>query len=499
MNESVGATAARGRTLRQDALPRQMYAYGDKRAVAACLMGANALVLLAMMFLADSGRIPLAVPLAVDLCVTALVFILATPRNEFVAVLMFLMAYYSFILGGNHVLGIYDYRNCAALYTLECFGLTVPDDIVRYQMICGVFKSVLLVLLFRLLPSHSGLVWDEVESDGIELLALGLLLCLTFVGDKLFHRGIFAVGVRYLVVLVAVRLLYRKALKAFPLGRVLGVCAILGLSFLLTRSRTIIAVVLLYVLADTWCKGGFSIRGGLLRQAAWLRLKAVVLLLFCFVSISLYGVWRGLDGAKISISEALLSQSRLESRGEAGLVFLFGSHVSSYRHYGDAPDFLSDSVSDKLWRMIPLIPWKKDMLADRYARYITPEESYEGAGWAFPSIGEWYLYGGMVTLLGFASLAALAIRWLCRRAHSFYWRVLAIMALVSFQRAEVSATGFFVVCAALWIAGIQITRALLMPRNANSPARQRGSTTVRPRNQPIGFLPEGQTTYLTEG
>lgn len=433
------------------------------------LMAVNCLLQLAMFYFCDPDQTPLIVPLGIDLGLTILLLTLATPQNEFVAILVFLMGYYSFVLGGTHVLGLHDYSDNSVTSTLQQFGLRVPEDIVRYTIIYAIFKSALLLLALRLLPADSQAPWSEAERFGISASGLAVWLMVAIGGRLLLQRGLFDVGVQLLASMLAIRLCYFPGSDRYPWARFGALLAILPISFLLTRSRGFVAALMLYYLADIWQSNVSNDSAeGAIRGAAG-RLKVAVLIAFSFVVVALYGAWRGSEGGLVSMSDALLENSHLEADGEAGLMFLFGAHVASYREAQSVPTDLEDSLVDKFWRIIPWVPWKTQMLADRYTRLITPSASDE-AGWAFPSVAEVYLYYGMAGVLAFAAAVALTFSLLAQGFSRLSWRCLAIMVTFSFQRMELSQIGIMLLFSAIWIYLIQRTTEIWKASRKTAPS-----------------------------
>lgn len=390
--------------------------------------------------------------LIIDLIFTVGLLVLATPRNEIISCLLLLMGYYSYVLGLNDFLGLAYYDELTVVSTLSDLGLVVPDDINRYQLVYGLFKSVLVFFLLSWLPEDSGIDWQQMNPSGagVAVLAVTGLLVADLIMVVVFGLGFFLVGARFLTVCLVLLLVFgQRSLKLNRLRSVLILGIVLA-SFLITRSRSGIAVVLLYYLCHIWRQASVAgFVGNLLRQRV-LYGRYFVLAACSFLAVSLYGVYRGDNAKGFGIIEAIVSASRFETAGESGLVFLFGSHVASFRDSIVMPGGLSDTIMSKFNRIIPFFPGREEMMADRYVRSFFPAVYEVGGGWAFSSLAEWYLFGGWIGLICYAIGMALVIRWLARKAIDPLWRVTCLTVLLIFQRSESSLAGIIVLYYFVW-------------------------------------------------
>lgn len=424
----------------------------------------NLITLLLCMLIYHPGYPPFGLIFCLDGAFVLIMLLFFPPRNEFIGALVFLISYYAYVLGFSHLVGLADYNEFTALRTLENLGMVVPEDLIRYQLIYGVFKCCLFAVLWVVLPEDTGIDWAKIrfgrnplaDNFVVALLLLGALL-----GTNFSSYGFFPQGVRFLTLILILFLLYNKVVRSVPKTKLLFLVILIFASFYLTRSRSIVAIILLYYLAHLWRRGTIALQAGDYRKGNLERVKALVIALFAFVSVALYGVFRTEGIENVNFSQALLHGSKLESQGESGLMFLFSAHISSLRDSHLFVAELSDGLLDKIWRAIPLVPWKGTMLADRYVQFYFSSVADQGGGWAFSSLAEWYLYGGWAAVALYGVLVGLVIAWLSLKSVEFDWRILMLMFLSIFQRSETARAGYLVLYIAVWIALLRIGRLVV--------------------------------------
>ena len=394
----------------------------------------------------------------IDLFFTILILVKFTPKNQIILIVLFLMTYYIDIVGLSHLFGIIDYEQMAAVNQLRSKGMDIPADFCRYQLILVVFKNVLMFFLLLKDDQRQKINWESIDSEGHNIstatLGVAVLGCVGLL--LLTHRGFFGIGFRFLGVIFIIHMLLCKRLRENITLLILALIAIIYISFMVTRSRTVVAIIMLYLFAYFVQKyGTFSF-------------PSLALLVFTLVTIALYAEYRNVD-TRPSGSELIerITSRGVETRGEAGIVFVIGSHVAGLADYDLSGTFLADTIFSKIWRAIPLAPGKSDMLAVQYVEEYWPSVYDKGGGFAFSGIAESFLYGswkgdayagrvgsilgGWACVILYAYLLSCALKWLILRAGNIYWRVLTLFVLVHIVRSEVSLIMQLMLYGACWI------------------------------------------------
>lgn len=381
----------------------------------------------------------LAIPVGIDLLLTAWVLLVLVNSSPVLMVATLVGGYYSLVFPFCWLTNAANVSEQAAIGTLTHCGLVLETDLVRYAILFLVFKSVFIFCHIQWSRRTPLTNWEDTNWStkdlGNTLILLGsVTVALLFLERSI---GLFGAMQKYLISLLAIGLFHLRVFPRNTFSRLFLVSVIVVGSFLITRSRYISGIVLLYFIALEWERLiSFQKLGVVFRNLQLIKIGSIAIV--ALLTIALYGVWRNVDGKHISLVDAITKSSGFESQGESGLMYLFGTHITGCADSNCLPPFMYDGLRNKVLRGVPTMPDGNMTLADRYTLWITPQVFDDGAGWAFSSLAEWYMLGGIGGLVVYAAVLAGTVAVLTRYSDSLYWRVLGILIGIQMFRTESS-------------------------------------------------------------
>jgi hypothetical protein len=391
-------------------------------------------------------------------------FLLLFPRSHELLIICFaIFSYYAYAFGLNDILGQLDYERITILGRLSTMGLLIPEDLHAFQVMLLVYKSLFMIFAISFFPQKSKIDWYFLHAgaETVPLVWITFGLFLTLSASSLTGLGFFSILAVYFYLCLSILVILR--IGALSLGkRVCSLVAFVLLSFVVTRSRTGVAVVLLYPL------------GAIIQQYGVRSMKVFLMGIGALLIVSSYGLMRD-GGLRNWLSGNANDTPKLgfEALGEAGHVYLTGSHITGLASRDDLDSSLSEGLLEKAWRVLPLVQ-KQEPLADRYVSSYFSALLEDGGGWAYSSIAEWYVWGGYIGIGLFALGSAALLSRLASISLAFKWRVLFLVTAALIMRTESSVVTSYIlyISAALSLFGFVFDSV-----NSTSIRRQIGAVT----------------------
>jgi hypothetical protein len=358
-----------------------------------------------------------------------LLYILALRRRRTEGAIFFIViSYYIYLFGLKQMLGLINVEDITVISSLVRMGLAFPHDTNRFLFIAIVFK--ILIMFFYSLFKIKKIRTSEHSLGIVPISSFAIVSgFISLVSDN----GIVNILFDFCTIFFVSKLIFSFPNKSFKVKTF--IIFILGLLLILvTRSRTIIAVLILLFYWQELPR----------EKLKSLRLLVIsVLALFALLTYASFrdGGFAYLKQNGFKINE-MYGANRMD---ESEMIFLFGSHQVGLYERGQLPTELQDGFFEKVARSFPGFPWKTEPLANRYMECYFKAQKQAGGGWAFSSIAEWYLFGSWIGIFLFALVSSYVLALFESRSEDEFIKILFIIYSLRFVRTESAVILYYVI------------------------------------------------------